>query len=287
MSTLLALHAHPDDEALWTGGTLARAAREGHRTVLVVATDGDAGLSGPDLRDGLGRLRTAELEASAAALGVARVVLLGHRDSGSGTPRPGGFATLPLAGPARQLLDLVEEEAPEVVTSYDAAGGYGHPDHVQVHRLARAALDPTRAGGGPRLLEATVDRDLVLPVARTLRAAARVLPLPRVPDLTGRFTARADLTHRVDVRADLAAKTAALGAHASQRTGGPRTASLLLALPRPLQRRVLGAEWFVEVGARPGPVLLDDVWTPAVSGSQPLPQPLPRPRPRPPAQPVR
>ncbi len=245
MSTVVSFHAHPDDEALWTGGTLAAAATAGDRVVIVVATDGAAGLADLGLRSDLGRRRLRELEASAAALGAARVVPLGFADSGSGRSRGGGFATLDPADAVRPLLAVLADEAPDLLTSYDAAGGYGHPDHVQVHRVARLAA---AAGGasGPRLWEATVDRDLLLPVARALRAAGRVLPVPEVPDLTDRFTARADIDLRVDVRDHLDAKTAAIAAHASQHTGGPRTASLLVRLPHPLRRRVLGTEWFVE-----------------------------------------
>ncbi|MCM0619290.1 PIG-L deacetylase family protein [Nocardioides bruguierae] len=269
MSTLVSLHAHPDDEALWTGGTLAGAAAAGHRVVLVVATDGEAGLADAGLAHGLGRLRLAELDRSAAALGVARIVRLGHRDSGSGTPTAGGFATLPVARVAEQVAAVLREEGADLLTSYDAAGGYGHPDHVQVNRVARTAVALLGADA-PRLLEATVERERVLPVARLLRAAGRVLPVPRVPDLTDAFTPRSRITHRLDVRDQLPAKLSALEAHGSQRTGGPRTAALLLGLPGPLQRRVLGREWFAEWV--PGGVSVPDhpwgdPWQPVESAS--------------------
>src|SRR6195952_227274 len=87
---LVSFHAHPDDEALLTGGSLARAAAEGHRVVLVVATDGEGGLPSASTASDLGRRRAAELDAAAAALGCARVVRLGLPDSGwRGSARPG------------------------------------------------------------------------------------------------------------------------------------------------------------------------------------------------------
>lgn len=259
---LLAFHAHPDDEALLTGGTLARAAAEGHRVVLVVATDGGAGLA----REGHGLLsdrRARELERSAAALGVARLVRLGHRDSGWLEAAPGPvFSRLPVEEVARELADVLREERADVLTVYDPAGGYGHPDHVHVHRCGVRAAE---LAGTPVVLEATVDRTLV-------RRALRVVTLLPgfVGDVTaGRvrdgFTDRADITHRVDVRAHLTAKRAALRAHASQaetpgRRRGLRGVGLLAALPRPLAGAVLGREWFVERGRAAQGRASDDVF---------------------------
>ncbi|NAZ82132.1 hypothetical protein GTR02_09910 [Kineococcus sp. R8] len=264
----MSLHAHPDDEALLTGGTLARAAAEGHRTVLVVATDGAAGLADGAPGAALAQRRARELAASAAALGVARVVRLGHRDSGYLVPAGAGagpsgpvFSALPVDGLAAEVAAVLREERADVLTTYDAHGGYGHPDHVHVHRIGVAAA---ALAGTPVVLEATVDRTWV---RRALRLAARVPGL--VGDVTADrvadgFTARADLTHRVDVRAHAAAKRASLAAHASQsETGGRRGIrgiGALLLLPRPVFRRALGREWFTERGRAPGGVLLDDVF---------------------------
>ena len=263
---LVSLHAHPDDEALLTGGTLARAAAEGHRVVLVVATDGAAGLAdaapGQDLAD----RRTRELAASAAALGVARVVRLGHRDSGYLEPAGGGdgtpvFSELPVPRVAAEVAAVLLEEGADVLTTYDARGGYGHPDHVHVHRVGVAAAE---LAGTPVVLEATIDRTWV---RRALRLAGLVPGL--VGDVTAArvqdgFTARRDLTHRVDVRAHTPAKRAALAAHASQsETGGRRGVrgiGALLLLPRPVFRRALGREWFTERGRAPGATPLDDVF---------------------------
>jgi LmbE family N-acetylglucosaminyl deacetylase len=261
--TVVSFHAHPDDEALLTAGTLARAAADGHRVVIVVATSGEAGLTaGEPTAEELGRRREQELAASAAAIGAARVVLLGHADSGSVAEEPlhgSTFASLDPHAVAFELAAVLVEEHADVLTTYDAAGGYGHPDHVQVHQVGLLAA---RMAETPVVLEATVDRELLLRATGLLRHAARVLPVPRLPDLRTSFTPHHELTHRVDVRPHLDQKLQALRAHASQAGAddGVRTLSLLLHLPRPLQRRVLGTEWFREVGRVPGAAPLDDVF---------------------------
>ena len=263
--TVVSFHAHPDDEALLTAGTLARAAAEGHRVVLVVATAGEAGLtSGACDAEHLGLRRRAELEASARAIGAARVVVLGHPDSGSSPGAGPSVGRIPFAAldprlVAEELALLLTEERADLLTTYDAAGGYGHPDHVQVHRVGELAA---ALAGTPVVLEATVDRASLMRVTALLRIASRLLPMPYLPDLDEAFTARHLITHRVDVRAHLGAKLASLRAHRSQAGGddGPRTVALLLGLPRVLRPRVLGIEWFREVGRVPGPEPVDDIF---------------------------
>jgi LmbE family N-acetylglucosaminyl deacetylase len=260
--TLVSFHAHPDDEALLTGGTLARAAAAGHRVVLVVATDGEAGLAS-DAGAGadLGRTRAAELAAAADALGCARVVRLGLPDSGwrdSAQPGDGVFSRLPVDVAARGLIGILREEHADAVTVYDPAGGYGHPDHQQVCRAGRYAAEQART---PTVLEATLPRERL---HRAVRAAA---VLPGVLDsidpasFAQAFTPHREITHRIDVRAHLAAKRAAMQAHSSQATSdvGPRTLALLLRLPAPVYRLVAGQEWFVQRGRRPGHC--DDVFS--------------------------
>lgn len=264
--TVVSFHAHPDDEALLTSGTLARAAADGHRVVIVVATAGEAGLATEEhRRDGLGSRRVRELEESARAIGAARVEVLGHRDSGSShsddTTGPAPFSRLDPEPIAADLAALLVEERADVLTIYDENGGYGHPDHVQVHRVGVRAAE---LAGTPVVLEATVDRDLLTRAIRYLGRVSRVLPVPPLPDMTSAYAARDEITHRVDVRAHLAAKRASLRAHASQTDGAAagdvRTLALLLRLPRPLGRRVLGHEWFRERGRPPGGLLLDDIF---------------------------
>jgi LmbE family N-acetylglucosaminyl deacetylase len=264
--TLVAFHAHPDDESLLTGGTLARAAAEGHRVVLVTATAGEAGLADDRQRgDGrLGERRLAELHHAAKALGCARVVVLGYPDSGSGTPDGADqsatpFALLDPAGPAARLAAILREEGADVLTVYDERGGYGHPDHIQVHRVGVLAAE---LAGTRVVLEATVDRDKLHRVAQLLARLPRVSRLIPADRFSGSYTARAELTHRVDVRRHLPAKRAALAAHLSQSTGGGsvRTLALLLRLPRPVLGPVLGAEWYREPGRRTGNPLVDDIF---------------------------
>ncbi|WP_460458146.1 PIG-L family deacetylase [Angustibacter peucedani] len=250
--TIVSFHAHPDDEALLTGGSLAGAAAQGHRVVLVVATDGEVGLATAADAQDLGRRRAAELDRAAAALGCARVVRLGLPDSGwKGSARDGQvFSRLPLERAASGLLAVLAQESPEVLTTYDPAGGYGHPDHQQVHRVG--AFAAARAGT-PVVLQATAPRERL---HRAVRVAARVPGLLDQVDpgaFAQAFSPRADITHVVDVRPHLAAKRAAMAAHASQAASdvGPRTLALLLRLPAPLFRAVAGHEWFVDP-ARPG-----------------------------------
>jgi len=264
--TVVSFHAHPDDEALLTAGTLARAAAEGHRVVIVTATAGEGGLADARWAVGaLGTRRVRELEESARAIGAARVVVLGHGDSGwdrpVGADAPPPFSALAVEDLAAELAAILAEESADVLTTYDEHGGYGHPDHVQVHRVGVRAAE---LAGTPVVLEATLDRDRLVRVVGVLRRAARVLPLPAIPDLGSAYTSADRLTHRVDVRRHLPAKEASLRAHASQASGaepgGTRTLSLLLRLPRPVRRRVLGHEWFREVGRTPTTPLLDDIF---------------------------
>ncbi|MEP6761974.1 MAG: PIG-L family deacetylase [Sporichthyaceae bacterium] len=260
--TLVAFHAHPDDEALLTAGTLARAAAEGHRTVLVVATAGEAGLTRSGVTpDELARVRAAELQRSAAALGCARVEQLGYADSGMSAEAGGddAFVRVDVERAAARLAALLLEENADVLTVYDPVGGYGHPDHVQV---ARVGVRAAAIAGTPVVLEATVDRASLQRVLRLLQR------LPGVPGdfaacrFNSAFTARPQLTHAVDVRPYAAAKRAAMAAHASQAHGEStiRTLAVLLRLPRPLFRLALGREWYVERGRTPALPLLDDVF---------------------------
>jgi LmbE family N-acetylglucosaminyl deacetylase len=249
--TIVSFHAHPDDEVLLTGGTLARMAAAGHRVVLVTATSGGAGLADPASREcGLAAVRAAELSRSARLLGCARVELLGYEDSGmDGTAGgPTAFCRTPLPDAAERLAAILEQEQADVLTVYDEHGGYGHPDHVAVHRVGVLAA---QLAGTPRVLEATIDRDLL---KRGVRAMG-MLHLGRgieVPPMAGAYLPRGEITHRVDVRAFTGAKRAAMAAHVSQAGGesaDSRTLGLLLRLPRPLFRALLGHEWFAERGA--------------------------------------
>jgi LmbE family N-acetylglucosaminyl deacetylase len=252
--TIVSFHAHPDDEALLTAGTLTALAAAGHRTVLVTATAGEQGLADPRSGSGaeLARRRTAELAAAAAAMGCAHHEILGYRDSGIDGQACGaeGFAHLEVEPAAERLADVLRREAADVLTVYDPAGGYGHPDHLQVHRVGIRAAQLAET---PLVLEATVD-------PRVLLAGTPWFPL-LPPDVTRRPPKPADPDRRtltIDVRPFAAAKRAAIAAHHSQLRPGLRTLRVLLALPDPLFRTVLGREWFIHRGPG-GRELLDEL----------------------------
>jgi LmbE family N-acetylglucosaminyl deacetylase len=262
-ATIVSFHAHPDDEALLTAGTLARLAAEGHRVVLVIATAGEAGLAAQQLGQGdtLGSVRLNELQRSADILGCARVVVLGYADSGmAGKPTgaANAFAATPVEEAAERLALVLREERADILTSYDPAGGYGHPDHLQVHRVGRRAAE---LAGTRVLLEATVDRTALQRVLRLVRWVKRGVPDLAAERFEHAFTERALLTHEVDVRQYWRQKRAAMQAHASQASAdnGDRTLAWFLRLPGPVFRRVFGREWFVEPGRAAARPLIDDV----------------------------
>lgn len=260
--TLVAFHAHPDDEALLTAGTLAKSAAAGHRVVLVVATDGALGLTSEDFRAELGARRLHELQRSAAAMGVARVIHLGYADSGMvgevPPDPPGGRRFVRATGAAALLAGILREEGADVLMSYDAAGGYGHRDHRKVHEVGAEAA---RLAGTPRVVEATAPREVL---ARAVRLLSRLRTLPGDfdPQVYERaFTPRDRITHRIDVRGHIPAKRAAMRAHASQAAaddGADRTLGQFLRVPRPIYDVVFGREWFRDP-AHSGPVS-DDIF---------------------------
>jgi LmbE family N-acetylglucosaminyl deacetylase len=245
--TLVAFHAHPDDEALFTGGTLARASAQGHRVVLVTATAGERGLAADGTAD-LGAIRRQELQVSADALGVHRLVLLGYGDSGmddSVPPPPGSLCAVPVEEIAARLAQILREEGADVLTVYDPHGGYGHRDHIRVHD---AGIMAAASAGTPRVLEATIPRESLMRVVRLLNLIGIRPGGMTAARFSRAYRSRTEITHEIDVRPWLPAKLAALAAHASQTGGGGdvRTIRLLSRLPRPLALRVLGREWFLE-----------------------------------------
>jgi len=236
VATVVAFHAHPDDEVLLTGGTIARLAAGGHRVIVVVACDGGV-WAGPDQ----GR-RLDELRASAEILGAEQVVHLGYADSGHGPllfedpPGRTRFARAEVWEAAGRLAALLAEEHADLLLSYDEQGGYGHRDHVRVHQVgARAA---TLAG--VRVVEATVPRELVAWVARLL-LTLRLVTRHRLHEMRGYGTPRSEITHRIDVRRYAAQKRAALAAHQTPVSGTGRSARLfrwLIRSPWPVFRAV-------------------------------------------------
>lgn len=252
-STVVAFHAHPDDEALLTAGTLARAARAGHRVVLVLATRGDAGDVGDgvlDTDEALGDRRAREAQASADSIGVARLVFLDHTDSGhapdaSGNWPAGSFCATPVAEAAASLARILQEERADLLLADDRNGGYGHPDHRQVHRVAWKAASTA----GVPLLQATIDREFLSGGIELARSMGLDVPEGFVPpDLSSWYSPHDEITHTVDVSDELDARRASMAAHATQATGAPdtvRTLSVFLGLPDEIFGLAFSTEWYV------------------------------------------
>jgi LmbE family N-acetylglucosaminyl deacetylase len=259
MATIVAFHAHPDDEVLLTGGTIAQLAAGGHRVVIVVACDGDMWAS-PDQ----GR-RLDELRASAAILGADRAMHLGYADSGHGPvlfedpPGRTRFARADVGEAAGKLAALLCEEHADLMLSYDPHGGNGHRDHVRVHQVGGRAAELA----GVRVVEATVPRELVARIARPL-LLLRLLTRHRLDEMREYGTPQSAITHRVDVRRHAAQKRAALAAHRTPVSGRGRGARLFRALlrcPLPVFRVACGTEWFAEPGGRTGELIARDQMT--------------------------
>ena len=254
MATLVSFHAHPDDESIACGGTMAKAASEGHRVVLVVATRGEngevpEGFLRPD--ESLAERRTRETEEAARILGASRVEFLGYLDSGMvGTPEnkaPGSFWLADIEEAAGRLAAILAEEQADVLTIYDPNGTYGHPDHVNVHRVGVRAAELADI---ERVYEATADRDHMA----GLMSQAEELGID-TSDFENEdfefedFGTPAELiTTRVDVTDFLELKRSAMAAHASQIA----ETSFFLAMPAEAFTATWGQEWFVRRGAPPG-----------------------------------
>ena len=200
---LLLVHAHPDDESIGTGATMAKYAAQGARVTLVTCTLGELGEIIPvglahlaaDRDDRLGQYRIGELNAACAALGVTDHRFLGGpgrwRDSGMmgtrGNDDPRCFWRADVDAAAAELSAVIREVRPQVMVSYDAEGGYGHPDHIQAHRVAWRAFQ--LSAGTPE------------PVAKFYATAS---------------AGSAQVTTEIDGTAYLPAKLAAMRAHATQ-----------------------------------------------------------------------
>jgi len=236
---LLLVHAHPDDESIGTGATMARYAAEGAQVTLVTCTLGELGEIIPpplahlaaDKEDRLGEYRIGELAAACAELGVTDHRFLGGpgrwRDSGmmgtEGNDDPRCFWRADVDQAAGALLDVVSEVRPQVLVTYDANGFYGHPDHIQAHRVAWRACE---------------------------------LAGPSFPDGPAKFYATAALgtgpervTTEIDAGAWFGQKLAAMRAHATQITVDPP----FFALSDGVRRRASGTEYYTLLAGPRGP----------------------------------
>ena len=184
--TILAAFAHPDDEAFGTGGTLACYAASGTRVVLVCATRGEAGeISDPALAtpETLGQVREQELRCAAENMGVAELIFLDYRDSGmAGTPENDdvrAYINAPTEEVVKKLVAIIRRVKPQVVTTFEPNGGYGHPDHIAIHQHTvaafHAAADPQRypelgpTWGSDRLFYTAIPRSFFLQMRDELK----------------------------------------------------------------------------------------------------------------------
>jgi len=256
VGTLVAFHAHPDDECISTGGSLARASAEGHRVVLVIATNGDFGEVPEDLAENetLVDRRRVEVQRSAEILGIHRVAWLGYKDSGmtgwEQNADPESFLQADLEAAAQRLAAILREEAADVLTTYDWHGNYGHPDHIKVHTVGNRAGE---LAGTPAIFEATVNRDAIVRWMEAARAAGAELADefdPNGPSDDGNpmGTPESELTHEVDVSAYTDRKKESIRCHVSQVTD----TGFFLQMPDDAFNAAFGTEWFIKLGAEPG-----------------------------------
>jgi N-acetyl-1-D-myo-inositol-2-amino-2-deoxy-alpha-D-glucopyranoside deacetylase len=237
---MLLVHAHPDDESIGTGATMAKYAAEGAGVTLVTCTLGELGEVIPpelahlaaDADGGLGEYRIGELAAACAALGVTDHRFLGGpgrwRDSGMmGLPSndaPGCFWQADVDEAAGDLLSVIREVRPQVLISYDSNGFYGHPDHIQAHRVARRAFE--LAGGLVSKFYATaLPRSVLAGAVEAMRQHQQDGNFPgggpdfRSVESVDDFpfgVPDEDVTTEIDATAYLEQKLAAMRAHATQ-----------------------------------------------------------------------
>jgi LmbE family N-acetylglucosaminyl deacetylase len=276
--TLMAVHAHPDDEATGTGGVLARYAAEGIRTVLVTCTDGACGDGPGGVKPGepghdpaaVVAVRRTELEASCKVLGVSDLEMLGYADSGMmGWPEndaPGSFWRTPVPEAAARLAELMRTYQPDVVVTYDENGFYGHPDHIQAHRITMEAVRIT--GIPAKVYWTTAPRSMFAEFGKALRElaaegkdneqeAAEFESVAEGSDGPGDQPPVGlpdeEISTWVDITKFSPQKYESLGAHASQ---GDNIFFLSLGLERFTQ--LMGTETFVRVQDSTGTPLPED-----------------------------
>jgi LmbE family N-acetylglucosaminyl deacetylase len=264
--TLLAVFAHPDDEAFGTGGSLAHLSASGVKTVLVCATRGEVGeIADPSYAtpETLGQVREAELRCAAETMGVAEVIFLGYRDSGmAGTPEnqdPRAFINAPADDVMATLVGVIRRVRPQAVVTFEPNGGYGHPDHIAIHKHSvaafHAAADPTcypeqgAAYQAARLFYTAIPRSFILELRDQLEA------LGEDTSQFGRFDEenlgwpddRVNLV--LDVASTVELKWQALLCHRTQFGPG----NLFRRLPEPIMKQMMSREYFSLAWPEPAP----------------------------------
>jgi N-acetyl-1-D-myo-inositol-2-amino-2-deoxy-alpha-D-glucopyranoside deacetylase/mycothiol S-conjugate amidase len=240
--TLLAVHAHPDDESSGTGGLLRLTAAQGHRTVLVTCTNGELGevndaslrlhpIAQQEDRQRLGLVRQGELARAASLLHITHLYVLGYHDSGmQGTESnaaPHAFINADIEAVTARLVRIIRHHRPDVAVTYDDNGGYGHPDHIMTHRVTIAALEAAADARRfpdtgcpwyvPKLYYTAWARSEMLRAFKMMHYLGRKTPL-RDPKFDPTTLGCPDelISTRVDVRPVMRAKWRALFAHRSQ-----------------------------------------------------------------------
>ena len=234
--SLLAVHAHPDDESITMGGTLARYSAEGVRTTLVTATRGEVGeildkeLDPKEAAPRLASIRELELRSAVKILGVSELVFLGYEDSGmAGLPRNRDKQVFWQADEHEavgRLIEVVRRVRPQVMTTYNEVGGYGHPDHINTHRIAVGAFysahDTKRFPGGEpwrpsKLYYSAFPRSVIAEFGEAIKRAGLADRFSRDGDEEPPFAVADDrVTTRLDISPYLDKKLAAMRAHRTQ-----------------------------------------------------------------------
>lgn len=261
MSSIVFVHAHPDDESLTTGGTIARYTSEGAEVCVVICTDGSLGEIADDTNAArLAEVRRKEVEEACRILGVKDLRLLGFKDSGmantDGNKNPESFINQDLDEVTAKLTEIYRELKPDAVVTYNENGAYGHPDHIRTHQGAVAALD---AGADPayrpdlgpayevpNLYYTAFPRSLLIKFRDELRKSdVGIDPDELMPeefvDILG--TPDAQVTTSIEVSDFMDVKFAALEAHRTQRG----TTEPFLALPENLKGQMFGTEFYMRV----------------------------------------
>jgi LmbE family N-acetylglucosaminyl deacetylase len=267
--TLMAVHAHPDDEASSTGGVLATYADEGVRTVVVTCTNGEFGDTPGGVKPGedghdtqsVAQIRLAELRESCKHLAVTDLELLGYHDSGMPDweykNRPEAFCNVPESQVAGRIAALIERYRPQVVISYDSQGAYQHPDHVHAARCAAAAAAAT--GIPDKFYQTAMRRSAWRELWEALREQGVEVPdVSQIdPEMLRQMEERErQISTTVDITPVLDRKRAALLAHASQIRD-----SWFSKIPPDLAAKVFGHESFIRASDTTGaPVPEEDLF---------------------------
>jgi len=264
--TMMAVHAHPDDEASSTGGVLATYSAQGIRTVVVTCTNGEFGDGPGGVKPGadghdeqaVARQRLAELRESAAILGVSDLELLGYHDSGMPEweykDRADAFCNVPEADVAARVSGLMEQYRPQVLITYDDQGPYQHPDHVHASRAAQAAF--AASGIAAKLYLTAMRRSDWLKIWEALRELGEEVPDFEVMDADARRQAAESeqrIKTSVDIRPVLTRKRDALFAHGSQ-----ISESWFSKIPQDIVESTFGWEHFIRASDTTGAPLPED-----------------------------